>query len=51
MSTATSGTLNHVAWVLRGNPLTAVAAVGVAILLLAPQPQRRDVGGATNEPS
>ena len=32
MSTATSGTLNHVAWVLRGNPLTAVAAIGVAIL-------------------
>ena len=32
MSTATSGTLNHVAWVLRGNPLTAVAAIGVVIL-------------------
>ncbi|QHJ00045.1 ABC transporter permease subunit [Xylophilus rhododendri] len=27
-----SSTLNHVGWVLRGNPLTAVAAVGVAIL-------------------
>lgn len=31
--------------------MAAMAAVGVAILLLAPQPQRRDVGGATNEPS
>ncbi|MCZ2497646.1 ABC transporter permease subunit [Xylophilus sp. Kf1] len=29
-----SSTLNHVGWVLRGNPLTAVAAAGVAILVV-----------------
>jgi peptide/nickel transport system permease protein len=29
-----SNTLNHVGWVLRGNPLTAVAAAGVAILIV-----------------
>lgn len=29
-----SNTLNHVGWVLRGNPLTAVAAAGVTILII-----------------
>jgi len=29
-----SNTLNHVGWVLRGNPLTAVAAAGVTILVI-----------------
>jgi len=29
-----SATLRHTAWILRGNPLTAVAASGVVILVL-----------------
>src|ERR1700686_5268537 len=29
-----SATLRHTAWILRGNPLTAVAAAGVVLLLL-----------------
>src|SRR5580704_12147645 len=29
-----SATLRHTAWILRGNPLTAVAAAGVVVLVL-----------------
>ena len=31
---ANNSTFGHIGWVLRGNPLTAVAAIGVAILCL-----------------
>ena len=34
MSTTSYSTFAHIGWVLRGNPLTAVAAAGVAILCL-----------------
>jgi len=29
-----SATLRHTAWILRGNPLTGIAAAGVALLIL-----------------
>ncbi len=30
----TGTTLRHAAWILRGNPLTAIAAAGVVLLIL-----------------